>query len=584
MTGELDDRPDPVEDRLAEAMNAGVLAVDRSGRVTAWDPRARRLLGYPREEVLGRPLRLLLYRDDGPDPSSVERRLLRPLRTDAPEHGDGEAFAHRDGRPVPCSWSSTPIRTAASADEGAADEGAAGEREPGAVTGVVIVLQDAAERRAIERERRDRRDEARRARSRLLLVAEITTVLSSTLEEREVLRRLVRLVVPVLGDWAEVDLLLPDGRVERVAATHRSLGAARIRGLEGPLPPMPQTPRGPLARVLRDGVTLIVGGDDLGSGGGSDEPLGAAQNAFFRVVEARSAIITPLAARGETYGALTIGYSRPGFEYTSSDRLVVEDVARRAGLVLANARLFAAQRSTVEAMQRNLLTSLPQPGRLRLQARYLPAARASWVGGDWYDAFALPDGATGLVIGDIAGHDLQAASWMAQVRNMLRAVAWDVPAPEPQPPSTVLRRLDGVMDAVSDAETATAVFGRVEGAPDGPWRLRWCNAGHPPPLLIDRDGAARFLEEHGTLLGTPALAGTRPDGVAPLPPLSTLVLYTDGLVEARDTDIGTRLTSLRLHGSHLAPLALPDLCDELLDRMRPSGEDDVALLALRIPA
>ncbi|MFA1542585.1 PP2C family protein-serine/threonine phosphatase [Actinomadura monticuli] len=448
--------------------------------------------------------------------------------------------------------------------------------ETGAVAGVVIVLQDVSDRFAVERELRDRAAQVERANARLALVAEITTVLSSTLNETEVLRRLVRLVVPALGDWAEVDLLLPDGRVERAAATHRELSAADIAGLEGPLPPLPRTPRGPLAQVLRGGTTVVISAD---ADRRPDEPLSAAQYELFQVMDAKSAIITPLAARGETYGALTLGYSRPGQLYGPGDRLVVEDVARRTGLVLANARLYAEQRNTAEAMQRNLLTPLPQQGELRLEARYVPAAKVSWVGGDWYDAFTLPDGATGLVIGDIVGHDLPAAARMAQVRNMLRALAWDMA----EPPSAVMARLDDVMGAVSDAELATAVFGRVEGTPGAPWRLRWCNAGHPPPLLVTHDGDTHFLDEHGVLLGAPEVAGTRPDGSRFLPPLSTLLLYTDGLVETRDADLTDRLTSLRRHGSHLAQFPLPDLCDELLERIEPAGEDDVALLALRIP-
>ncbi|XRQ09818.1 SpoIIE family protein phosphatase [Actinomadura welshii] len=556
-----------------EAMHSGVLATDERGRITAWNPRARELLGYTREEVLGRPMHRLLHRDaEGHVPPERDCRLMRGLRTGVPDHGDGQRFAHRDGRLMMCSWSSAPICTG--------DPGRAGAEE-GAVAGLVIVFQDAADRVEAERERREQMARVQRANSRLRLVAEITTVLSSTLNEQEALRRLVRLVVPALGDWAEVDLLVRGGRVERVAATHHELSATDIARLEGPLPPLPRMPRGPLAQVLRGGSAVVVGGEaDVRF----DEPLDTAQRELFQVMDAQSAIIAPLAARGETYGALTLGYSRPGYGYGPDDRLVVEDVARRTGLVLANIRLYAEQRDTAEAMQRNLLTPLPQPGDLRLEARYVPAAQVSWVGGDWYDAFTLPDGAIGVVIGDIVGHDLQAAARMAQVRNMLRALAWDMGvAPGAAPPSSVLARLDGVMAAVSDADLATGVFGRVEEASGGLWRLRWCNAGHPPPLLITGDGGTQFLDEHGLLLGAPDLTGTRPDGEHVLPPLSTLLLYTDGLVETHDTDLSERLTSLRRHGSHLAQLPLPDLCDQLLERIEPSGEDDVALLALRIP-
>ncbi|WP_329095967.1 SpoIIE family protein phosphatase [Actinomadura citrea] len=569
MSGQPHDRVGADHAGLVEAMNSAIVAVGASGRITAWNPWARHLLGYASEEALGRPVDRLLHRVvEGEPPPRRDCRILRTLRTGVPDHADGDSFTHRDGHSVMLAWSSAPIY---------ADEAADEEHGAGAVAGAVIVLQDAAERLRIEREQHDRMAQARRANSRLALVAEITTVLSSTLNEDEVLRRLVRLTVPALGDWAEVDLLMLDGCVERVAATHREISPADIARLEGPLPPLPRAPRGPLARVLQGGMTMVISGDDARPY--SDEPLTAAQHELFQTVDAHSVIITPLAARGETYGALTLGYSRPGHGYAPDDRLVVEDIARRTGLALANARLFTAQRNTAEAMQRSLLTPLPQRDDLQLQARYRPAAQASWVGGDWYDAFPLATGATGLVIGDIMGHDLHAASRMAQVRNMLRALAWDLDVP----PSTVLERLDAVMDAVSDAELATAVFGRVERTTAGSWYLRWCNAGHPPPLLISHDGATTFLEEHGMLLGDPGLTDARPDGIRELPPLSTLLLYTDGLVETRGTDLTDSLTGLRRHSAHLAELPVSDLCDQLLERMELSGEDDVALLALRVP-
>ncbi|MFV2173592.1 SpoIIE family protein phosphatase [Actinomadura sp. LOL_016] len=567
MSGQAGYRAGELHDSLVEAMNSGVLATDAAGRITAWNPRAQELLGYTREEALGKELHELLHRDaDGRVSPERDCRLTRALRTGVTDHGDGEPLIHRDGRVVRCSWSSAPIYS-----EGPSADG------PGEAAGSVVVLQDAAERFMIEDELRDRMAQMRRAISRLELVAEITTVLSSTLNEDEVLRRLVRLAVPALGDWAEVDLLIQDGRVERVTTTHREFAAADTAVLEGPLPPLPRTPRGPLARVLHGGATLVVGGADLEPHPG--EPLDAAQRDLFRVMGAHSAIIAPLAARGEIYGALTLGYSRPGDGYGPDDRLVVDDIARRVGLLLANARLFAAQRNTAEAMQRSLLPSLFQQGDLQLQARYLPATEAGRLGGDWYDAFELSDGATGLAIGDVVGHDLQAAARMAQVRNMLRALAWDLAAP----PSTVLERLDGALNAVSEAELVTAVFARLEEAGAGRWRLRWCNAGHPPPLLITPDGETVFLEEHGMLLGDPEIADPRPDGEVVLPPLSTVLFYTDGLVETRDSDLTDRLTGLRRHGARLAGLALPDLCDRLLERMDPTGEDDVALLALRVP-
>ncbi|MES9604619.1 PAS domain S-box protein, partial [Actinomadura sp. NPDC000929] len=268
MSGQPHDRGGADPARLVEAMNSAIVAVSASGRITAWNPWARHLLGHSSEEALGRPVERFLHRaSEGDLPLRLDCRILRTLRTGVPDHADGDSFTHRDGHSVTLSWSSAPVY----ADEPGAEEGRAGT-----VTGAVIVLQDAAERLRIEREQHDRMVQGRRANSRLALVAEITTVLSSTLDENEVLHRLVRIAVPALGDWAEVDLLVPDGRVERMAATHREISPADIARLEGPLPPLPRSPRGPLARVLHGAPTMVISGDDARPY--SDEPLTAAQH------------------------------------------------------------------------------------------------------------------------------------------------------------------------------------------------------------------------------------------------------------------------------------------------------------------
>lgn len=150
-------------------------------------------------------------------------------------------------------------------------------------------------------------------------------------------------------------------------------------------------------------------------------------------------------------------------------------------------------------MQNHLLPQLPRVPGLRMTARYLPAPDASQVGGDWYDAFSLSDGATALAVGDVVGHDLEAAAGMAQLRNMLRAYAWA----HKEPPSRIVDRLDEAVMHITDVSMATMILARVEARDDGHWELTWTNAGHPPPLLISHDGLAHFLTDgHGILLGT----------------------------------------------------------------------------------
>ncbi|MFF5521647.1 PP2C family protein-serine/threonine phosphatase [Streptomyces coeruleorubidus] len=168
---------------------------------------------------------------------------------------------------------------------------------------------------------------------------------------------------------------------------------------------------------------------------------------------------------------------------------------------------------------------------------------------------------------------------MAQLHGILRSLAWD----HSGPPGAVVDRLDDAMPAITTVPMATLVLALLEGSPHtGPWTLRWTSAGHPPPLLLTQDGQAQYLEAgQGLLLGaTPGTGGSRPSAAQSLPPGSTLLLYTDGLIEIRGSD----LARLRRHALALAHEPLDTLCDQLPARMPPGSTDDVALLALRLPS
>ncbi len=217
--------------------------------------------------------------------------------------------------------------------------------------------------------------------------------------------------------------------------------------------------------------------------------------------------------------------------------------------------------------------------------RYAPAAHEAQVGGDWYDAFLAPDGATTLVIGDTAGHDRTAATGMAQIRNVLRGVAHTLA----EPPAAVLSALDHALRGLGIDTLASAVLAQVEQTPEqtseqarqGLRTLRWSNAGHPPPLLLHPDGTAVLLEREPDLLLGLDPDTPRADHTVELQPGATLVLYTDGLVERRDQPLETGLARLQDAAASLAHLPLEQVCDALLAALPAAGEDDIALLAVR---
>ena len=295
------------------------------------------------------------------------------------------------------------------------------------------------------------------------------------------------------------------------------------------------------------------------------------------------ALVTPLTARSTVLGAMTWVRSDADRPFDDHDAELAAEIARRAGAAVANARLFDEQRRVAETLQRSLLTTLPQPDHLHLTARYLPATQGAEVGGDWYDSFLLPDGATALVIGDILGHDLAAASLMGQVRNALRSLAYD----RPGPPSEVLQRLDTVLAGLRVDALATCVLARIEQDAElrerGLLRLRWSSAGHLPPALVSATGHVRLLgDDAGDLMLGVDPTTTRTDHVAVLEPGDTLWLYTDGLVERSDDRLTAGLARLRQALGALHELPLDRACDELLTRMLPDGHpDDVAVVGVR---
>jgi serine phosphatase RsbU (regulator of sigma subunit) len=334
----------------------------------------------------------------------------------------------------------------------------------------------------------------------------------------------------------------------------------------------------PLSRALRGSAASLAGPEVYQ--GEPDSGIAVVQRELFAATGMHSAAIAPVRGAHEVLGALTLGRGDNPVRFATRDLSLLEDITRRAGLAISNSRLYQRQRRVAETMQHHLLPRLPAVPGVELHADYRSAPDASQVGGDWYDAFTLSDGATALVIGDVVGHDLEAAAGMAQLRNMLRALAWT----HQSRPGVVVDQLDHAMGRVTDLLMATLIVGHLTPHPEGGWAWTWTNAGHPPPLLVTHDGRAEYLLAPRSLLLGAGVRATRGNATVRLPPGSTLLLYTDGLIESRADGIDPGLARLRRHAAALAHHGLEGLCDRLLERVRPpDNDDDVALLALRVP-
>ncbi|WP_261986808.1 SpoIIE family protein phosphatase [Actinomadura sp. HBU206391] len=307
---------------------------------------------------------------------------------------------------------------------------------------------------------------------------------------------------------------------------------------------------------------------------GGDEP-----GLFGRQMEERAWVGLPLLAAGAAIGALRFSFMRPR-EITEEERVFLEALAGQCALAVERALLFEREHKTAEELQRSLLPSdLPQLSNMQLAARYHPATRHVQVGGDWYDAFRLPDDRLAIAVGDVMGKGVLAAAGMGRVRNALRALALNDPRP-----AAVLAGLDRLFSATEDEEQFTTVAYAVIDPETGVGVLS--NAGHPPPLLISPNAPARLsASEPGTPLGWPS---QRQQTSFSIESGNTVVFYSDGLVENRRRGVDAGLDELVGVAADAPPEVVADpeiIVDFLVDRMLAGYEqdDDVTVLALHVP-
>ncbi len=337
---------------LFESVSVGILSVDSDGVVSAANARAEQLLGFGPEELFGtRATEVLRCRSTG---QRGECTILQPLSDVRAREGE-EFLLRRDGSVLPVAWASAPILLA------------------GEVTGAVVAFYDVTSRRTLEQQQRDQLAAAVAVNERLALLAEASAVLSETLELREALRRLAEVVVPVLADWSVVDLLGSDGTVDRVAIAHDDPARrTEADSLVGPLPaPLPGAARAPLVQVLQGGHARLLA--EFPEPSKVESPLHSAQLALFQRFQAGSAVIAPLIARGRTVGALTVVRRPDRAPYGPDDVVLIDDLARRAALVVDNARLYEQERHTSELLQRHMLPRLPRVGARAGARRALPS-------------------------------------------------------------------------------------------------------------------------------------------------------------------------------------------------------------------
>lgn len=423
--------------------------------------------------------------------------------------------------------------------------------------------------------------EATASRQRLALLDRASTRIGTTLDVDLTAQELVDAAMPDFCDGAVVEVV---EWMDTAALFDPSLPLLTRRIASGTVLPPPatelvsgvETVRYPPGSVIHDMLR-------------ANRPVSAVVDEAFVartvVIESRArllaesglgcVLVAPLIARGTVQGIAMFGRSAERPDFTEDDLALAGELASRAAICLDNARLYSRVQDISRTLQRALLPSAPATSPyVEVAHRYLPGSQLTEVGGDWYDVIRLPGDRIGLVVGDVMGHGVPAAAAMGRLRITTKALAR-----HHDDPAELLTELD-VCAQEFGIELATCLYIVYDPA-DG--RARIASAGHLPPLVLRPDGS---VDTVGEVLGVPLGVGGVPYGTTEieLAQNATLVLYTDGLIEARGRDIGAGLDALRAELGTAAPEPSQDL-DDLAERVLasllpgPPADDTVLVLA-----
>src|SRR4051794_17197230 len=521
----------------------GIALMDVSGRFVDVNRALCALLGYVPKELVGRrPWELVHSRERAQE----EKGFARIVKGETTGHQAERRLRHKDGQFV---YGLVSLSLSHDAD--------------GAPRGGIWQVADITERRRAEIERAERmREQTARAEAEAVAdtIRKIQRVTDAVLEHLaldDLLRELTAQLADILDTDLAAILLLDEGEEQLTVGGGYGFGMNPDEPVQVPL-------EGTLAgRIVseRQLAKLQAG-----------ERYALAPLLDGKPVSALLGV--PLIVEGRVSGVIEVGTLRER-DFSPEDESLLGLIADRAALAIEHARLYQRELGIVETLQRSLLPDrLPQVPGLLTGAKYMPGGQGADVGGDWYDAIALDGGRLGLAMGDVVGHGIGAAALMGQLRNALRAYALDGASP-----GVVVEKLDRMVQSLEAGRMATLLYMVIE--PDL-GSITMASAGHLPPLELLPSGEARYLEGGRTLpLGVmPSIE--YPEAHFDLEPGSTLVMYTDGLVEERGESIDAGLEALK-EAVIDGPDAPEALCDHIVARLlanRPAT-DDIAVLAVR---
>ena len=457
-------------------------------------------------------------------------------------------------------FSYSAIRRAAGGGDGDGD----GDDHRGLLVVVVEVTARVQSRREVERHA-----------LRQELLARASAALNRNLDPAAEIQELARAVVPELADLSTVHLLahpVAPGTDPPLPVITDRVAVAGVPGVT--LPPKSRRLRwdaasDPIPAAIRQGALLR---QPLPAAG---PPLWAQTTESVATFQGglRHVALAPVIVDGLVVAVVSFCLQQGRPLWSEDDLHALGQIARYAGIALEHGLSYQATRESAMVLQRSLLTDPPTVPGLQICVRYRPAGRDE-VGGDWYDAFLRRPDQLAVVIGDVVGHDITAAAAMGHLRATLRGLALD----RCEGPATILDRLAAINTRLAITPFATLLYANLTRTGDH-WTMRWASAGHPPPLLITLRGAQLLERVTGTALVS-SRTPPRTEAEIILPEGSTLLLYTDGLIERRGNALTDDHDALVARAADAAHHLLEPLCDDLI--AEAPTDDDIAVLAIRL--
>lgn len=557
--------PDP----LGEVRDRALRSTDVSFVITRVAPGApivwvndafTRTTGYTLAEVVGRGPALL----HGPGTDLVDaHRIGEAVRAGVAATVTVLNY-RKDGTPFWNQVSVSPVRDA-----------------EGVVTHWVGVQVDVTDQVRHSAEQQESIETERRARAGLALVSQVSDLLSD-LDDPYVLREIAALLRPDVVAWSA--FFLDDGGLRAVDAIdavqhHTSVAPRRHEDPDGGgshgLDPVQDL----LDGVVEGPLELVLDGDDAERPGPATRALARRLGAMVPSgdVGPRTVVVHAVQGRRRVLGAL-VTVPRQGVGLAGLDehaRTVLYLVQRRVGMAVENVRLYAREHRLAETLQRAMLPEQAEIRDLDVWTYYAPASGHAQVGGDWYDVLQVSPDLVTVVIGDVVGHDVEAAAAMGQLRSVVRSCVYDS-----ADPGAVLDRVDLLVSGMRIPRSASLVLATLARRSDG-WEVRYSRAGHLPPLVLGAGEAARLDGAGGALIGFGS--GDRRSATAHLGPGDVLVLFTDGLIERRDRTLRDGLEALAEIGTQARGSDAAGIGEQLLSRLAEAPEDDVAVVVVRVP-